>query len=154
MKNFQWNKIDPFSVEKSIWKECDDTKIKFDSNAFENMFGAKIIAKKASSKTAGGGGGGRKKKAKVEKIYILEGKRSYNVEIFLGRLKMKADVCKNILLNMDEEKFNAEQVSKLRNFTPTPEEASMFGMLREKVFFLLSCLLLWGKSWQHCDFDA
>merc|ERR1712228_16873 len=122
MKNFQWNKIDPFSVENSIWKECDDTKIKFDSANFENMFGQKIIAKKASSKS----GGSRKKKAAVEKINILDGKRSYNIEIFLGRLKMKPDVCKNILLNMDEQKFNAEQVSKLQKFTPTPEEASMF----------------------------
>merc|ERR1712048_465982 len=88
------------------------------------MFGQKIIAKKASSKA--GGSGRKKKAAAVEKIHILDGKRSYNIEIFLGRLRMKPDVCKNILLNMDEQKMNAEQVSKLQKFTPTPEEANMF----------------------------
>ena len=41
MKNLQWAKVDPFSVEKSIWKECDDSRIKIDKKELENMFGQK-----------------------------------------------------------------------------------------------------------------
>ena len=64
MKNFQWSKVSPFDVEKSIWSQCDDEKIKFDRADLEQMFGQKVVAKKAKS----GGGGGKKKKAEVEKV--------------------------------------------------------------------------------------
>ena len=53
MKNLQWSKVDPFSVEKSIWKECDDSKIKFDKKELEAMFGQKVIAKKAPKAGSG-----------------------------------------------------------------------------------------------------
>merc|ERR1712032_38401 len=67
MRNLQWNKIDPFSVKTSIWNEVDDTKIKFDTIDFENMFGQKVVAKKVSKS----GGGKKKKAAAIEKIHIL-----------------------------------------------------------------------------------
>ena len=51
MKNLQWSKIDPFSVENSIWTECDDSKINFDEKELEAMFGQKIMNKKAGSGT-------------------------------------------------------------------------------------------------------
>ena len=78
----------------------------------EPMFGAKVVAKKASK----GGKGGEKKEA-VKKIHVLEGKRSYNSEIFRGRLKMDSFA-------------NAEQVTILRNFTPMPEEAGLSSVCR------------------------
>jgi len=94
-----------------------------------------------------GKSGGRKKKAVIEEIRLLDGKRSYNIEIFLGRLKMDPFVVKDILLKMDEQKFNAEQVSKLVNFVPTSEEATLFDGLEpgddknlakaEKFFFVI-----------------
>eukprot|EP01084_Bolivina_argentea_P172755 299218_1 len=120
MKNLQWTTVDPFSVEKSIWNEVDDSKIKFDPKDLEGMFGQKIIARKAPKS------GGRKKKERVEEIHILDGKRSYNIEIFLGRLKMDPFTVKDLLLEMNEKRFNSEQVAKLKNFVPTPEEANMF----------------------------
>ena len=58
-------------------------------------------------------------------IHVLEGKRSYNIEIFLGRLRMDPYTVKDCLLKLDEVKFNAEQVGKLKNFVPTPKEAGM-----------------------------
>ena len=66
MKNFQWSKVSPFDVSKSIWRECDDEKIDFDRKELEELFGQKLVAKKAKS-----GGGGKKKKAAVEQVLSL-----------------------------------------------------------------------------------
>ena len=60
----------------------------------------------------------------MEQIHVLEGKRSYNIEIFLGRLRMDRFVVKEALLKLDEERFSAEQVGKLKNFVPTPAEVA------------------------------
>ena len=118
MRQFQWTKMNPFNIEKSIWSECDEEKIDFDPKSLEAVFREKQITTKTTP---------RKKKIVFDhKIHILEAKRSYNVEIFLSQLKMDAHVVRDIILKMDEKLCTAEQAEKWKKFMPTPEEAAMF----------------------------
>ena len=90
------------------------------------MFGTK-----ESKGTKGGGtkspkGGKKKKNDDANKISVLPGKRGYNIEIFLGRIKLNPYDLRTWILNLDERKLDSERVSQLIKFTPTPEESQLY----------------------------
>lgn len=130
MRNLQWQKIDPYEYESSIWKSCDDNKVKFNIHQLELFFGSDVKSKKnqnSNNRTS------KKKKMNADVVHVLDGKRSYNVEIFLARMRMKPEVITDAILTLNERVFSFEQVSKLEKFVPTPNEYNLFvGLEHEK----------------------
>lgn len=124
MKQFQWLTLDPFKVQNSIWSECDEEKIDFDRKSLEAIFRQKQIKTRRALHKA--------KREADNKIHILEGKRSYNVEIFLSRLKIEPVAVRECLLKLDESICNAETAGRWKKFMPTPEEAAMFDGVRQE----------------------
>jgi len=61
----------------------------------------------------------------------LDSKRGYNVEIFLGRLKMDNWAIRDAMLKMDENVLPSDKINKLVNFVPTPEEADLISQYEE-----------------------
>eukprot|EP01083_Nonionella_stella_P219486 786200_1 len=65
-----------------------------------------------------------KDKSKNEIVRVLDTRRAYNIEIFLGRLKMDPWTLRQDILSLNENKLNLDTVHKLINFVPTKEESS------------------------------
>eukprot|EP01083_Nonionella_stella_P219487 786201_1 len=64
-----------------------------------------------------------KDKSKNEIVRVLDTRRAYNIEIFLGRLKMDPWTLRQDILSLNENKLNLDTVHKLINFVPTTDES-------------------------------
>merc|ERR1712228_280875 len=69
----------------------------------------------------------KKQKAakKDEEIHLVDGKKSYNVNIGLSRYKMSHQQIKEAILKLDDAALNLDQVSKLRKYIPDTSEQEM-----------------------------
>jgi len=68
--------------------------------------------------------GKKEEKPKNDTVRVLDTRRAYNIEIFLGRLKMDPWTLREALLTMNESKLSLDTIHKLINFVPTTEEAA------------------------------
>merc|ERR1712228_194371 len=129
MKNLHWTKVNPFDVDKTIWNKIDDESINMNHKQLEQRFCWKEITKKDK-----GGNSKQNKSSKSNEIVrVLDTRRSYNIEIFLGRLKMDPWNLREALLSLNENKLNLGTIHKLINFVPTKEESdSLNGYENEK----------------------
>ena len=122
MRALHWTTVRPKEIKNTIWDGLDETKIKIDVGGFEQMFQQKVTAPK------GGKGGDKKSKKKMqdekknEEIHLVDGKRSYNVDIGLNRFKLSHQQIKDAILLMDEITLNLDKVTKLRNYIPDTSE--------------------------------
>ena len=115
MRNLHWNPVNPFDVEKTIWNGVNESGIKLEVKALESKFCWKEIERKTEEEAP--------KKNKKEIVTVLDTKRAYNVEIFLGRIKLDNWDIRKAMLAMDELKLPKDKVDKFINFVPTPAEA-------------------------------
>merc|ERR1719233_311093 len=67
-------------------------------------------------------GGTKKKKKKIEPVRLIDGKRSYNIEIALKTMKMKTSEFRSAVLSMNGEILTEDKVMKLLNMVPNEEE--------------------------------
>jgi len=121
MRNLHWTTVNPFDVEKTIWNKIDDGKIAIDVAELETKFCWKQIAEKSNTAAAAKS---TPEKPKNDTVRVLDTRRAYNIEIFLGRLKMDPWTLREALLSMSETKLSLDTVHKLINFVPTKEEAA------------------------------
>eukprot|EP01084_Bolivina_argentea_P319103 553498_1 len=108
------------TAEKEEKKQSEER----EKSTLEELFAAKKTKRKKKKKGGGDGGDKKPKKEKKELIEIIDGKRSYNVNIGLSRFKMKNSDIKQAVLAMDEEVFNIDKLYKLISLAPTPEEVT------------------------------
>eukprot|EP01083_Nonionella_stella_P051935 137962_1 len=108
------------TAEKEEKKQSEER----EKSTLEELFAAKKTKRKKKKKGGGDGGDKKPKKEKKELIEIIDGKRSYNVNIGLSHFKMKNSDIKQAVLAMDEEVFNIDKLYKLISLAPTPEEVT------------------------------
>ena len=120
MRALHWQMIAPKEIKNTIWDGLDETGIKIDVPGFESLFQQKAVAKKddkrSSSKSTA------KEEKKNEEIHLVDGKRSYNVDIGLNRFKLTHQQIKDAILLLDEVVLNVDKVTKLRNYIPDKAE--------------------------------
>eukprot|EP01084_Bolivina_argentea_P067460 122841_1 len=119
MKNLHWTKVNPFDVSKTIWNNIDDESIQFNAKELESKFCWKTIESKQNDKKPKK----EKDKSKNEIVRVLDTRRAYNIEIFLGRLRMDSWTLREAMLSMNEDKIPLDTVHKLINFVPTTDES-------------------------------
>ena len=119
MRNLHWTKVNPFDVADTIWSKVDDSAMKLDVEDLESKFCWKQI----ESANKGKESIKNEKQKKNEIVRVLDTRRSYNIEIFLGRLKMDPWNLREAMLRMDESVLSLDTIHKLINFVPTTEEA-------------------------------
>ncbi|ETO35247.1 hypothetical protein RFI_01816 [Reticulomyxa filosa] len=125
MRNLHWTPLNPFDVDKTIWKDINDEAVKLDASDLESNFCWKEIERKTPEKTP------TSSPEEAEKVTVLDSKRGYNVEIFLGRLKMDNWAIRDAMLKMDENVLQIDAINKLINFVPTPEEADLISQYED-----------------------
>lgn len=123
MKQLHWICVNPFDVKLTIWSTINDSKIKFDARDLESKFCWKQQTSNSQSNNEQKVEQKRSKKKEV--VRVLDTRRSYNVEIFLGRLKMDPWVIREAILSFNEEKLNLDKIQKLTNFVPTAAECQL-----------------------------
>eukprot|EP01084_Bolivina_argentea_P034137 63181_1 len=118
MRNIHWTTVNPFDVEKTIWNEIDDENIICNVDELEAKFCWKQIQRKQPVNIV----------AKPQKnvIRILDSRRAYNVEIFLGKLKMDVWKIRHAIEFLNESELCFETIQNLIHFVPTPAEAELF----------------------------
>ena len=125
MRTLHWTAIKKEDdIKQTIWGDVGDAnmEIVFDVEIvrdLETNFSVKPSA--SSSADALKTRSDKSKKASV--VRVLDARRSYNIEIFLGRLKMDPWVVREAMLAMDSSKLPLDLVHKLKKFVPTKEES-------------------------------
>jgi len=98
---------------------CEGTlKVNIDEVEMEKLFALKEADPKKSEDSEA-------EKA-VEVKSLLEPKRSYNVSIKLGAIKMKYEEVKKAILQMDEGTLSTGLINTLREIVPTESEVELF----------------------------
>lgn len=145
LKALHWTKLADDAIEASYFaplaKESD---ISLDTTILEEMFCAKVTAKKeednggagagaggragiaaALNAALGGGGGAGAAAGKKEStaIQLIDSKRSYAVDICLSRFKhLSHEMIRNAIDKLDESILSTEKVQQLMTIMPTVEE--------------------------------
>ncbi|CAG8599928.1 3863_t:CDS:10 [Ambispora gerdemannii] len=120
LKQLQWEKINQFSINKTIWGRPNMTDEELlmllggQDGVFatiEELFAARQIAPK------------RKKVEKKEEISVLDSKRAYNINVVLGRYKqMPFSEMHRKIVQIDELFCTENLLNQFMQFTPTPDE--------------------------------
>jgi hypothetical protein len=122
MKAFNWTKIPPRKVDGSVWSKLDDTKVKLDHKALEELFGvlgdgAAKPAKAAAPKGEGG---------KEAVISVLDPRRSQNLTIMLSRFKGMTFVqLRKAIESLDTTVLTPDNLKALVTAVPTAEEIEL-----------------------------
>ncbi|KAJ6227587.1 protein diaphanous [Anaeramoeba flamelloides] len=115
MKAFHWTKISDLQVEKTIWKDLVDDKIKIDEDEFIDFFKQppkKVISKDTSNS----------KSQKKQLISFCDPKTVSNFGIVIQTFKMSFDEIRNAILSVDGKRLSQQQVRSLQQYLPTQEE--------------------------------
>lgn len=97
MKAVPWTVVKESEVKGTIWEKVSDEKVKLDVEALENSF-----AVKKSTATTSSEGGASQKEQDIPKISLLSADRTKNVELILGKLRLKNDVLVDALFQCNE----------------------------------------------------
>eukprot|EP01083_Nonionella_stella_P035689 97347_1 len=126
MKALHWSTINPVDIKQTIWDGLDESTIKMDREAFEHLFQQKKSSKK-NGKDKDNKQKGKGNKRQNEEIHLVDGKRSYNVDIGLSRFKLSHQQIRDAILLLDEsaEGLNLDGVIKLRKYVPDAEEQEL-----------------------------
>eukprot|EP01105_Mastigella_eilhardi_P025736 TRINITY_DN7103_c0_g1_i1.p1 TRINITY_DN7103_c0_g1~~TRINITY_DN7103_c0_g1_i1.p1 ORF type:complete len:1132 (-),score=394.00 TRINITY_DN7103_c0_g1_i1:63-3458(-) len=123
MVQFNWKKLAPESIDDTIWAKVKDPDISKCTPLLEQFFAAKMPVHKAAQKENG-------KEAepeapehvKVQQVKLLDAKKSNNISIVIGRIKIAYAEVVRAIMHLDEKILSPEFVSGLLKVVPTPEE--------------------------------
>lgn len=122
MKGFQWNKIPDTKIDNTIWEKTNDGNVKLDAMELESLFGIDTVVKSTSTdgpKLSVSSPGG---KPKVQKVILLDPKRSENCEIMLRGLKLDPTSIRDAIVKLDFKVLSEENIRSLKDFVPEPDE--------------------------------
>lgn len=114
LKAWHWKIVNTRVVPGTIWMELDDETVKFDIPEFERIFADNVVSRARKKKSASA--------PKQEAVALLDSKRSYNINIVLGRLRMSNFAIKDAILQMNEQVLDEEKLNSLIKCAPTKEE--------------------------------
>ncbi|TPX32726.1 hypothetical protein SmJEL517_g04199 [Synchytrium microbalum] len=159
MRQLQWSKLPPSQIQNTFWRtlaekpQSEDRlrREKIDLDELEKMFAA---AAPAASSSLGSDGalnsaksGSKEGLAGKEKkvVTLLDSKRSNNISIMLGRVKMPFKEIRESLIHMEGEKISENLIKMFLASVPTAEESDM---IRDYVGHDESKLIELGKAEQ------
>ncbi|KAL6073930.1 Dishevelled associated activator of morphogenesis 2 [Balamuthia mandrillaris] len=121
LKQFNWVKLPDNKTLETIWGEngASDDHVKLDVREVEQLFSAAAPVKEDGE---GSGGSTPRGPAKPKAVTVLDPRRGQNVSIMLARFKMSHKELKKAMVNCDSTVLTADNLSALKQFTPTPEE--------------------------------
>nr|KAJ3419031.1 hypothetical protein HK105_007490 [Polyrhizophydium stewartii] len=146
MKQVQWTKLSAEKVKSSIWKDigvnaaAEDAirREKLDLKELETMFcNGGTGASAATLDDAGGESRASNARAtdtktpesdspaKLKTVTVLDPKRSNNVSIMLGRVKLSYVEIREALIRMEEGKISETLIKQLQVNKPTPEDIEL-----------------------------
>ncbi|CAD8174618.1 unnamed protein product [Paramecium octaurelia] len=120
LKGLSWNILKPDQIGNSVFQGMNENEIKFDVKSLEEKFASKPAKQIQQSM------GVSDKKREVQKITLLSGERTKNIELILGKLKMSNEKIKNALLECDKSVLNLNVIESLLNVVPTDQEKSLY----------------------------
>ncbi|KAJ3386405.1 Dishevelled associated activator of morphogenesis 2 [Lobulomyces angularis] len=128
MRQIQWTKIAPVNLNATIWKPLAEKgkdgeertrREKIDVKELESLFSVQPINKAVS---AGEVLSNKEVKNEVKKVSLLDGKRSNNVSIMLGRIKIPFNKIREAIINLNEEIISESMVKQFLQQIPAEDE--------------------------------
>lgn len=119
LKPINVSKIPKRLLGKTVWNDVDETVLfdKLDLDAFTETFKkAEVKAAPAALTKA--------KSNKPKTVSLLDGKRSNNVAILLGRFKLSFAEVRQAIMELDEDALTEQQTKSILNVVPTEEEVA------------------------------
>lgn len=116
MKPLHWAPIEDKLVKTTVWNNINDETISINTKVFEQKFAATAEKKKTDAKP---------KKVEIKTVSLVDGKRSYNINIVLARLRMPHEELRDALLHMDETVLTEERIGTLAPCAPEDAELDL-----------------------------
>ena len=124
MKGIFWCKLKSSEVPGTLWHKLPDFNLPAEDIAkLEEMFAAKVTAAGAGvGGGAGAGAGGAVKAKDVPKLTsVLDGKRTQNISIIMGKVRRSPEQILQLIIDLDPEVLTAELSQTLYEILPTSE---------------------------------
>ncbi|KAI8801981.1 formin homology 2 domain-containing protein [Cladochytrium replicatum] len=132
LKQLPWNKVAPTQLAPTVWRKILDTtpqdaedvlrRDKLDLSELEQFFAA-VSAKSGASQANNNQASLDDSKKKI--VTLLDAKRSNNVAIMLGRIKMPFDDMRAAILGMDMAALSETMIKQFLNYIPSKEEIQL-----------------------------
>ncbi|XP_016371327.1 FH2 domain-containing protein 1-like [Sinocyclocheilus rhinocerous] len=155
LRNLNWERIPKERVEgrKSVWSGSldEDCELSIDLSSLDELFGQKEGDRpdRASGFRRSLRRCGSPQETSVDKVTLLDSKRSMNVGIFLRQLKIAAREIVEDVRRGDGERYGAEKLTELCKLLPDNEEEARLkkfsgdrSLLAEPDLFILSLVEL------------
>jgi len=156
MRHLHWKKIaNAVFASECLWSMVDPDKVQLDVESFTNTFKEPERKKNVAPAKAG------VEKKKKELVYIIDKKKSFNLDIFLTRIHSSPEDIRTCLLELDlahDHHLLAEDtIEAMFNLAPTTEEVKMvidykgdteLLNLSEKFILTISDVPRVDKRWQ------
>eukprot|EP01134_Creolimax_fragrantissima_P007079 CFRG7079T1 len=116
MKRVNWQKVAPMKLKDTLWANVDESaweKI-VDFDDLENSFSVKKTRAVVVEE--------KKVDEKLKELSVIDSKKSYNLSIFLGRLKMDIEEVKQMFFNCEVEKIDEHALLSLEKYVASKEE--------------------------------
>lgn len=120
MKVFHWSKIPDRNIEKSIWKNLDDTHVKLDESELELLFNKPSLTRSAISSSSSSSAANAPPKEVIPQL--LDGKRAADCGIMLFQFGSMGPKGVADAIRMCSGSLTGEKLKALLNFVPTSEE--------------------------------
>eukprot|EP01080_Neovahlkampfia_damariscottae_P008948 gene8948-897_t len=133
-RNIYIDQLSKIKVGKTLWITKNVTEktndVKIDAKNLEKLFAA--TPKKDVSV-------GNDKEKKPEVISLIDPKKSNNVNLFLGYLRIPNEIIYKAIVEMDEEALSQQNIAALKEKAPTPEEIDTLSNYDGDVNVLANC---------------
>jgi hypothetical protein len=113
LKPVYWSVIPSNQLDNTIWSELMDIDVEFAADDLAKSFCQKQIQKNVRAQAP---------EKKVSSITLIDGKRSYNVELCLAKFKIPFETIKEAILECNMNFLTEENIEQLLTVIPTPEE--------------------------------
>jgi len=120
MQKIHWKPVSQDRLQHSLWANENDGETAIDDvevKELENLFAKKTVAKQQKKPTASN-------TKKMEKVSLIDTKRSYNIAISLAQFKSFQtynELCAAVV-SLDSSKLNCEQLQNMTALLPSQDE--------------------------------
>lgn len=123
LKGIFWTKLKSDEVVGTVWHRAEDINLTIEEEKkLENWFGAKPSADSKSASAAASSSSPLSAILPVKNVSLFDGKRTQNVSIALGRLRMTPQQIVKLITDLDEHDLTLDHTRTLLAVCPTKEE--------------------------------
>lgn len=117
MRGLMWTIVKFEQTKDTVWEKVDDSKVELCIEELEKNFCAK-----KPPVTAPSGAPKVEEKPKIEKISILSGERSKNIDLIMGKMKLSIVVIADAILTCNTNVLTMGNLESIKNVLPTAAE--------------------------------